>query len=32
MRGQMVELALSADEADAAERDVLFVGGKPLGL
>lgn len=32
MRGRMVELALSADETDAAERDVLFVGGKPLGF
>ncbi len=30
MRGQMVELKL--DDANAAEDDVLFVGGKPLAL
>ncbi|MBA3542280.1 MAG: hypothetical protein H0T79_21875 [Deltaproteobacteria bacterium] len=30
LRGQMVEMKLDADDADAAEDDVLFVGGKPL--
>ncbi|MEO8699121.1 MAG: hypothetical protein ABI867_03725 [Kofleriaceae bacterium] len=32
LRGQMVEIKLDADEADAAADDVLFVGGKPLLL
>jgi hypothetical protein len=30
LRGQMVEMKLDADDAGAAEDDVLFVGGKPL--
>ena len=30
LRGQLVELDL--DEDEAAEKDVLFVGGKPLLL
>jgi hypothetical protein len=30
LRGQMVELKLDAEDADAASDDVLFVGGKPL--
>jgi len=30
LRGQMVEVKLNADDVDAAEEDVLFVGGKPL--
>ena len=32
MRGQLVELKLDAEDADAAADDVLFVGGKPLLL
>ncbi len=30
LRGQMVEIQLDEDEADAAAGDVLYVGGKPL--
>jgi len=30
LRGQMVEMKLDEDDADAAAGDVLFVGGKPL--
>lgn len=30
LRGQMIEMKLDADDAGAAEDDVLFVGGKPL--
>ena len=32
VRGRMVELALDAGERAAAAQDVLFLGGKPLGL
>ncbi|MCX5743814.1 MAG: hypothetical protein NT062_15085, partial [Proteobacteria bacterium] len=32
LRGQMVEVKLDAEDADAAEDEVLFVGGKPLFL
>ncbi len=32
MRGQLVEVALDAGDADAAADDVLFVGGKPVLL
>jgi len=32
MRGQLVELDLDSDEADAARKDTLFVGGRPLWL
>lgn len=30
LRGQLVELKLDADDADAASEDVLFAGGRPL--
>lgn len=30
LRGQLVELKLDGDDLDAASRDVLFAGGKPL--
>src|SRR5690606_10054487 len=30
LRGQMVEMKLDDDDAEAAADDVLFVGGKPL--
>ena len=30
LRGQMVEVALDAEDADAAADDVLFVGGRPV--
>lgn len=30
MRGQLVELKMDEEDADAAAEDVLFVGGKPL--
>jgi hypothetical protein len=32
LRGQMVELKLDKEDADAASDDVLFAGGKPLLL
>ncbi len=32
LRGQMVELKLDKEDADAASDDVLFAGGKPLFL
>ncbi len=32
LRGQMIELKLDAEDADAASDDVLFLGGKPLLL
>jgi hypothetical protein len=30
MRGQLVEIKLDADDADAGETEVVFVGGKPF--
>ncbi|MBA3397753.1 MAG: hypothetical protein H0T89_34335 [Deltaproteobacteria bacterium] len=32
LRGQMIELKLDTEDADAASDDVLFLGGKPLLL
>lgn len=32
LRGQLVEVALDAADANAAADDVLFVGGKPVLL
>jgi hypothetical protein len=30
LRGQLVELKLDDDDADAAAADVLFAGGRPI--